>query len=192
MTVTRVTTHLGGTASNVIVGKVAVRPSHSIQLDDNLTASAIAWSHEDDASIEGYRLWVACLIRASCRWTPDPVPDEQCFEAIKAGVDALPPGAKMFLSGGAWKLCNMLNFFHWIPRTGEFYGHNMSTTNLEMISRFFEKYPEYVDRTFLSIKVSWRECTYCTQFLTMLFFGFPGRKRAWETTSGLLVSDHQS
>jgi len=35
---------------------------------------------------------------------------------------------------------------------GEFYGHNMSTTNLEMIARFFEKYPEFVDRTFLSIK----------------------------------------
>ncbi|KAH0832367.1 NADP-dependent oxidoreductase domain-containing protein [Lanmaoa asiatica] len=69
-------------------------------------------------------------------WTPDPVPDEQCFEAIKAGVDALPPGAKMFLNGG------------------EFYGHNLSTTNLEMIARFFDKYPEYVDKTFLSIKVS--------------------------------------
>jgi pyridoxine 4-dehydrogenase len=97
MTATRVTTHLGGTASNVIVGKVA----HGLM---------------------------------QMTWTPDPVPDEQCFEAIKAGVDALPPGARMFLNGG------------------EFYGHNMSTTNLEMISRFFEKYPEYVDRTFLSIK----------------------------------------
>lgn len=37
--------------------------------------------------------------------------------------------------------------------TGEFYGHNLSTTNIEMIARFFEKYPEYVDRTFLSVKV---------------------------------------
>jgi hypothetical protein len=34
------------------------------------------------------------------RWTPTPVPDEQCFEAIKAGVDALPTGAKMFLNSG--------------------------------------------------------------------------------------------
>ncbi|KAG2157369.1 NADP-dependent oxidoreductase domain-containing protein [Suillus clintonianus] len=67
-------------------------------------------------------------------WTPDPVPDEQCFEAIKAGVDALPPGTKMFLNGG------------------EFYGHNLTTTNLEMIARFFEKYPDYVDKTFLSVK----------------------------------------
>lgn len=45
---------------------------------------------------------------------------------------------------------------HCNPRTGEFYGPNWSTANLEMIARFFEKYPEYVDRTFLSIKVSWR------------------------------------
>ncbi|KAF8123292.1 NADP-dependent oxidoreductase domain-containing protein [Boletus edulis] len=94
---TRTTTNLGGTASNVVVGKVA----HGLMM---------------------------------MTWTPDPVPDEQCFEAIKSGIDALPPGAKMFLNGG------------------EFYGHNMATTNLEMIARFFEKYPEYVDRTFLSIK----------------------------------------
>ncbi|KAF8133885.1 NADP-dependent oxidoreductase domain-containing protein [Boletus edulis] len=93
----RATTNLGGTASQIVVGKVA----HGLM---------------------------------SMTWKPDPVPDEQCFEAIKAGIDALPSGAKMFLNGG------------------EFYGHNLSTTNLEMIARFFEKYPEYVDRTFLSIK----------------------------------------
>lgn len=93
----RATTSLGGTASNITVGKVA----HGLMM---------------------------------MTWTPEPVPDEQCFEAIKAGVDALPPGTKMFLNGG------------------EFYGHNLATTNLEMISRFFEKYPEYVDKTFLSVK----------------------------------------
>ncbi|KAG2158383.1 NADP-dependent oxidoreductase domain-containing protein [Suillus bovinus] len=93
----RATTSLGGTASNVIVGKVA----HGLMTMTN---------------------------------APKPVPDEQCFEAIKAGVDALPPGTKMFLNGG------------------EFYGHNFSTTNLEMIARFFEQYPDYVDKTFLSIK----------------------------------------
>lgn len=93
----RATTSLGGTASNVTVGKVA----HGLMM---------------------------------MTWTPEPVPDEQCFEAIKAGVDALPPGTKMFLNGG------------------EFYGHNLATTNLEMIARFFEKYPDYVDKTFLSVK----------------------------------------
>ncbi|KAG1905976.1 NADP-dependent oxidoreductase domain-containing protein [Suillus fuscotomentosus] len=93
----RATTSLGGTASNVTIGKVA----HGLMM---------------------------------MTWTPEPVPDEQCFEAIKAGVDALPPGTKMFLNGG------------------EFYGHNLSTANLEMIARFFEKYPDYVDKTFLSIK----------------------------------------
>jgi pyridoxine 4-dehydrogenase len=93
----RATTSLGGTASDITVGKVA----HGLMM---------------------------------MTWTPEPVPDEQCFEAIKAGVDALPPGTKMFLNGG------------------EFYGHNYATTNLEMIARFFEKYPEYVDKTFLSVK----------------------------------------
>ena len=35
---------------------------------------------------------------------------------------------------------------------GEFYGKDMSTGNLELVARFFEKYPEYADRTFLSVK----------------------------------------
>lgn len=37
--------------------------------------------------------------------------------------------------------------------TGEFYGHNLSTANLELIAEFFDRYPEYAERAFLSIKV---------------------------------------
>ncbi|KAK7463588.1 hypothetical protein VKT23_006934 [Stygiomarasmius scandens] len=70
----------------------------------------------------------------SITWTPNPVPDEICFEAIKAGVDALPPGVKAFLN------------------TADFYDQNWGTGNLEMLSRFFAKYPEYADRIFLSVK----------------------------------------
>lgn len=36
---------------------------------------------------------------------------------------------------------------------GEFYGPNMSPANLELLSRFYQKYPEYADKTFLSVKV---------------------------------------
>jgi len=36
--------------------------------------------------------------------------------------------------------------------SGEFYGPGFAVTNLELVSRFFEKYPEYADRTFLSVK----------------------------------------
>ncbi|EKM55534.1 uncharacterized protein PHACADRAFT_256231 [Phanerochaete carnosa HHB-10118-sp] len=67
-------------------------------------------------------------------WTPNPVPDETCFEAIKAGVDAMPPGVKMLLN------------------SGEFYAQDFGTANLELLARFFEKYPEYAERTFLSVK----------------------------------------
>ncbi|EMD38423.1 hypothetical protein CERSUDRAFT_113579 [Gelatoporia subvermispora B] len=67
-------------------------------------------------------------------WTPNPVPEEQAFEAIKAGVDALPAGVKMVLN------------------SGEFYAQDLGTANLKLVSRFFEKYPEYADRTFLSVK----------------------------------------
>ena len=33
-------------------------------------------------------------------WRPTPIPDEEAFAAIKAGVDSLPPGVKMFLNSG--------------------------------------------------------------------------------------------
>ncbi|RDX56629.1 aldo/keto reductase [Lentinus brumalis] len=60
--------------------------------------------------------------------------EEQSFEAIKAGVDALPPGVKMFLN------------------SSEFYAPDLGTGNLELLSRFYEKYPDYVEKTFLSVK----------------------------------------
>ncbi|KIK56439.1 hypothetical protein GYMLUDRAFT_1016317 [Collybiopsis luxurians FD-317 M1] len=88
---------LGGTASDISVGRVAV---------------------------VGY---------LSTRW-PNPVSDEEAFEAIKAGVDALPLGTKMFLN------------------SGEFYGKNWGPENLQLLRRFFERYPEYADKTFLSVK----------------------------------------
>jgi len=94
---TRATTNLGGTTSDIVVGKVG----HGLMM---------------------------------MTWKPEPSPKDQCFEAIKAGIDALPPGAKMVLNGG------------------EFYGHNFSPANLELIAEFFETYPDYAERAFLSIK----------------------------------------
>ncbi|KAH7340283.1 NADP-dependent oxidoreductase domain-containing protein [Rhizoctonia solani] len=65
---------------------------------------------------------------------PSSQPDEQNFASIKAGIDAAPPGVKVFLNGG------------------EFYGTSPQTANLELLNRFFSKYPEYSERTFLSVK----------------------------------------
>ncbi|KAE9391993.1 aldo/keto reductase [Gymnopus androsaceus JB14] len=67
-------------------------------------------------------------------WTPNPPDEEQCFASIKAGVDALPSGTKAFLN------------------SGEFYAMDHGTGNLELLSRFYAKYPEYADKTFLSVK----------------------------------------
>ncbi|KAI0337069.1 aldo/keto reductase [Trametopsis cervina] len=67
-------------------------------------------------------------------WTPNHVPDEQCFAAIRAGVDLCPPGVKMMIN------------------SAEFYSDDIGPANLEMLSRFFEKYPEYADKIFLSVK----------------------------------------
>ncbi|KAI0032271.1 aldo/keto reductase [Vararia minispora EC-137] len=67
-------------------------------------------------------------------WTPTPTPDEQAFAVIKAAIDAMPPGVKMLLN------------------SSQFYAHDYGTANLELLSRFFEKYPEYADKAFLSVK----------------------------------------
>jgi len=92
------TTKLGGTASDVSVGKIA----HGLM---------------------------------GMTWTQNPVEDEVAFEAIKTSIDSVPAGSKMVLN------------------SGEFYGNPPNATaNLELVSRFFEKYPEYADRAFLSVK----------------------------------------
>jgi len=67
-------------------------------------------------------------------WVPNPVPDEQCFEAIRASLGSVPVDAKMILN------------------SGEMYGNDPRTANLELVSRFFAKYPDLVDRAFLSVK----------------------------------------
>ncbi|KAF8713767.1 Aldo kereductase, partial [Rhizoctonia solani] len=69
----------------------------------------------------------------SMSWVANPPPEEQCFESIIAGINAAPAGVKVFLNAG------------------EFYGKWPNVTaNLELLNRFFTKYPEYAERTFLS------------------------------------------
>ncbi|KAF7325317.1 Aldo keto reductase [Mycena venus] len=90
------TTTLGGTASDLTVGRV----SHGLMMMGTTSDST----------------------------------DEVCFESIKAGIDALPAGAKMFLN------------------SGEFYSKTWGPENLDLLNRFFTKYPDYADKTFLSVK----------------------------------------
>ncbi|KAJ7150461.1 aldo/keto reductase [Mycena crocata] len=89
---------LGGTASDVTVGRVA----HGLM---------------------------------TMTWTPTPASDNQCFEAIKAGIDVLPTGTKAFLNPVRVVTC-------------EFYAQDLGTANLEMLSHFYAKYPEYAEKTF--------------------------------------------
>lgn len=86
------------------------------------------------------------------RATPHPVSDEQAFEAIKAGVDALPAGTKMFLNSGTPSSFTESPTDILTINPGEFYDNSWGTGNLKLLSRFFAKYPEYAERTFLSVK----------------------------------------
>ena len=69
----------------------------------------------------------------------------------------LPPGVKLFINSSE---CSAISFIcgcliYWNVRPlGEFYARDLGTGNLEMLSRFYEKYPDYADRTFLMVKVS--------------------------------------
>lgn len=65
------------------------------------------------------------------------------------------------------------------PTLGEFYGHNLAATNLEMIARFFEKYPDYVDKTFLSVKVQ----SIPPSAYKWLNICFPGRNKDWRSAT---------
>lgn len=40
------------------------------------------------------------MLPSRLRDPAQPLPDEEAFEAIKAGVDAMPPGVKMLLNSG--------------------------------------------------------------------------------------------
>ncbi|KAH9921539.1 aldo/keto reductase [Epithele typhae] len=82
------------------------------------------------------------------------VPDEQAFESIKSGVDSLPPGVKMMLNSGEYSLALTVHLTLTLCRpTADFYGEGHGIGNLELLARFYDKYPEYADRTFLSVKV---------------------------------------
>ena len=75
------------------------------------------------------------------RWTPNPVPDEQCFEAIKAGIDALPPGAKMVMNSGLYSpaLVSHDLYPHRQSITDDFYAQDWGIGNLQLLSRFYAK-----------------------------------------------------
>ncbi|KAK7206628.1 NADP-dependent oxidoreductase domain-containing protein [Myxozyma melibiosi] len=63
-------------------------------------------------------------------WRPVVTPDEQAFATMKRAIEL---GATFFNSG-------------------EFYGTADPTDNLQLVNRFFTKYPEYADKVCLSVK----------------------------------------
>jgi len=86
-------------------------------------------------------------------WTPNPVPYDQAFEAIKAAIDAMPAGVKLFINSGAFAVavaCFSILSLTLFP--GEFYGQGFSASNLDLLAAFYERYPGYADKTFLSVK----------------------------------------
>jgi hypothetical protein len=81
----------------------------------------------------------ALLVSALVLWIASQR-NADAFIAIKAGIELCPPGVKMVLN------------------SADFYGPGLGVANLELLSRFFEQYPEYASRAFLSVKV--RRCAW--------------------------------
>ncbi len=113
---------------------------------------------------------------------PTPVPDDIAFEAIKASLDAVPPGVKMLLNAGNRGLVRAyFILLIYLLFLAEFYGevHDF-TANLDLLARFFEKYPEYADKAFLSVKVRYfprsTRTSIMTFFLSFSFFFQGGTK----------------
>ena len=78
------TAKLGGVASDVVIARVAV--SHAILSFSPFYSQHLAWCPQHGLMM--------------MTWKPTPVPDEEAFAAIKAGMDALPPGVKMYFNSG--------------------------------------------------------------------------------------------
>ncbi|KAF8317880.1 Aldo/keto reductase [Clavulina sp. PMI_390] len=70
------------------------------------------------------------------------VPDETCFEALRASLDLASAGDKVIIN------------------TAEFYGRDPPTACLELLARFFAKYPNYADRCLLAIKGAYNPATH--------------------------------
>ena len=168
-----VTTKLGSTASDVVVAKVAVSLTLHGELDTESLLATVFGQH--GLMSMTYVFSSMPLTRATFLKHPfalqrrDALSDEQAFESIKSGIDALPEGVTMMLnSGGPEQLCVLL------PRNtdyllkAEFYGKGWTTGNLELLARFFEKNPGYADKTFLSVRVSSLPCRRLLLILTQV------------------------
>ena len=97
------TTQLGGTASSVTVGKIGVSMALilSLPITDPRSISILAWVNDDDVRTSPRRIlsWHRYVFPS---WRDPAVSDEEAFASLKAGMDSLPPGAKMFLNSGAY------------------------------------------------------------------------------------------
>ena len=65
----------------------------------------------------------------------------------------MPAGVKMMLNSGEPVCTAEARATPTLAHIGEFYGPDGSPANLELLARFFKKYPEYANKTFLSVKV---------------------------------------
>ena len=81
------TVHIGTLNSGAIVGQLAVRTAY-LMFDAGRILTLML----------RFRLIQHGLMGLT--WTANTVTYEQAFEAIKAGIDSLPPGVRMFLNSG--------------------------------------------------------------------------------------------
>ena len=87
-------------APDTVISKTGIHVLLKVQVNKTHPLLNLAWLDDDDMCIFSAKLKEVCDWPSLDSWKPIPVPEEEAFDLIKAGIDTLPEGVKMFINSG--------------------------------------------------------------------------------------------
>jgi hypothetical protein len=137
------TVHIGTLNSGVTVGQVAVRTTQMMMKRMNFGSDIGHPAWLDDAYLDRHPGCARASLRGHQGRDRQPSPwSQNVLEQRYVGY------RKQSELGEAADDERSIGF------TGEFYANDFGTANLDLVAAFFKKYPDYADKTFLSVKVN--------------------------------------